>query len=345
MAAETIEIDGSQGEGGGQVLRTALAHSLHTRRPFRIVNVRAKRDKPGLLRQHLTSVLAAARLSNAEVSGAELGSSRIEFRPGALVPGDYEFAIGTAGSTSLVLQAVLPPLLVGAGRTRLRLFGGTHNSAAPPFEFFEQALAPLLRRMGAKLELELVRPGFYPAGGGEIVVTVEPVARLEPIELLERGAGRSHRALVRISNLRREIGAVELIGVEHVLGWPASEGRIESSRDALGPGNAVLLFVECEHVTEVFSSFGERGLPAERVGMAVAQEAKAWLDAGAPVGMHLADQLLVPLAMAGGGSFRASEATDHARTVVDVVNRFVDVSISIEERATGDVRFAVAKRA
>jgi RNA 3'-terminal phosphate cyclase (ATP) len=342
MAAETIEIDGSQGEGGGQILRTALALSMHARRPFKMTAIRARRDKPGLLRQHLTSVLAAAKLSGAEVVGAELGSLELEFRPGALVPGDYEFSIGTAGSTTLVLQAVLPPLLVGAGRTRLRLVGGTHNSAAPPFEFFEQALAPLLRRMGAKLELELIRPGFYPAGGGEIVVTIEPVARLEPIELLERGAGRSHRALVRISNLRREIGAMELTGVEHVLGWPAEEGRIDFTRNALGPGNAVLLFVECEHVTEVFSSFGERGLPAERVGMTVAQEAKAWLASGAPVGLHLADQLLVPLAMAGGGTFRASEATEHARTVVDVVRRFADVSIALDERAAGDVRFTIA---
>ena len=132
-------------------------------------------------------------------------------------------------------------------------------------------------------------------------------------------------------------------------GWRRSEGRgitirrIDFTRNALGPGNAVLLFVECEHVTEVFSSFGERGLPAERVGMNVAQEAKAWLDSGAPVGMHLADQLLVPLAMAGGGAFRASEATDHARTVIDVARRFVDVSISVEERAKGDVHFAIAR--
>jgi RNA 3'-terminal phosphate cyclase (ATP) len=344
MSAGTIEIDGSEGEGGGQVLRAALALSLHTRRPFRITQVRAKREKPGLLRQHLTAVQAATKLSNATVAGAELGSKELEFRPGPLVPGDYEFPIGSAGSTTLVLQAILPPLLVTSGRTRVRLTGGTHNPAAPPFEFLDLALAPLLRRMGAKLELELARPGFHPAGGGEITVVVDGVARLERIELLERGATRSRRALVRISNLRREIGAIELKCIEKTLGWPAQDGRIETTRNALGPGNAVLLIVECEHLHEVFTGFGERGVPAERVGAIASEAAKAWLDADAPVGMHLADQLVVPMAIAGGGTFRASHVTEHARTVVDVARKFVDVAIAIEERGADDFRFAIGGR-
>ena len=335
MSAETIEIDGAQGEGGGQILRTALALSMHARQPFKMTAIRARRDKPGLLRQHLTSVLAAAKLSGAEVVGAELGSLELEFRPGALVPGDYEFSIGTAGSTTLVLQAVLPPLLVGPGRTRIKLTGGTHNSAAPPFEFLQLTLAPLLRRMGARLELELVRPGFYPAGGGELIVTVDPVPKLEPLTLLERGAIRGQRALVRLSNLRRYIGEIELSAVERVLGWPVAEGRIDLTRNALGPGNAVLLIVECEQVTEVFSSFGERGLPAEKVGARVAEEAKRWIAAGAPVGMHLADQLVVPLALAGGGEFATSEVTEHARTVAGIVTRMAGVATRTESREDG----------
>lgn len=161
-----IVIDGSEGEGGGQVLRTSLALSLITGKPFRIENLRAKRDKPGLLRQHLTAVHAAVQVGDAAVEGASLGSTALTFVPRALRAGDYSFAIGTAGSTMLVLQTVLLPLVLAGGSSTLELEGGTHNPSSPPFDFVERAFLPLLRRMGAEIEIELVRPGFHPAGGG-----------------------------------------------------------------------------------------------------------------------------------------------------------------------------------
>src|SRR4051812_15499079 len=163
-----IEIDGSEGEGGGQILRSALSLSICTGQPFRIVKVRANRDKPGLMRQHLTAVKAAAEICAGDVDGAELGSRALTFRPGKLAAGDYSFAIGTAGSCTLVLQTVLPPLLAAAGESRVRITGGTHNPAAPPFDFLLRSFLPQVVRMGADVSLELVTPGFFPRGGGEI---------------------------------------------------------------------------------------------------------------------------------------------------------------------------------
>src|SRR5262249_42087340 len=157
------------------------ALSLVTQRPFRIERIRAKRKKPGLLRQHLTAALAAARIGCAEMIGAELGASALEFRPQGVVPGDYTFSVGTAGSATLGLQTILPPLLVARAPWRLVLEGGTHNPQAPPWDFLERAFLPLIRRMGPRVETTLERHGFYPAGGGRFRVAIEPVARLAPL--------------------------------------------------------------------------------------------------------------------------------------------------------------------
>jgi RNA 3'-terminal phosphate cyclase (ATP) len=163
--ADMLTIDGSQSEGGGQVLRSSLALSLVTGRPFAIENIRAGRKKPGLLRQHLTAVLAAAEVSAAEVEGAALASRRLLFRPGRVRAGDYAFRVGTAGSATLVLQTVLPALLLAEGESTLTLEGGTHNPMAPPVDFLENAYLPLVNRLGPRVKVQLVRPGFYPAGG------------------------------------------------------------------------------------------------------------------------------------------------------------------------------------
>src|SRR6185369_9596371 len=182
-----VAINGAEGEGGGQVLRTALALSLITGTPFRIDNIRAKRKSPGLLRQHLTAVNAAAEVGGASVDGASLGSASLTFVPRAIRAGEYSFAIGTAGSTMLVLQTILLPLALADGNSTIELEGGTHNPAAPPFDFVQQAFLPLLRRMGAEVEIELVRPGFYPAGGGRIIVKIAPAKRLGRLEIESRG--------------------------------------------------------------------------------------------------------------------------------------------------------------
>ena len=192
-----ISIDGTFGEGGGQILRTALGLSLFTGQPFRIEKIRAGRRNPGLLRQHLTAVKAASKIGQAEVTGVNIGSTQLTFTPGRVAPGSYHFAVGTAGSATLVLQTVLPALLTSDDQdrqTHLTLEGGTHNPFAPPFDFLAKAFLPLLERMGARIEARLERYGFYPAGGGRFEIAITPVKKLEPIELNERGKILNRRA-------------------------------------------------------------------------------------------------------------------------------------------------------
>ena len=218
-----IIIDGSQGEGGGQILRTSLALSLVTGQPFRLEQIRAGRQKPGLLRQHLTAVEAAKTVAVAEVIGAVLGSQTLEFRPGAVTPGNYRFAVGTAGSATLVLQTILPPLLTANGTSTLTLEGGTHNPFAPPFDFLAHCFVPLIRRMGPTIELELLRPGFFPAGGGKFHARIEPVKQLARFDLLERGTVRQRQARAIISKLPAQVADRELAVVREQLGWREDE--------------------------------------------------------------------------------------------------------------------------
>ncbi len=327
--SELIHLDGTRGEGGGQILRSALCLSLCTGRPFRIDGIRARRRKPGLLRQHLTAVQAATRIGEAEVEGDAMGSSSLTFRPRAIRAGAYRLAVGTAGSTMLVLQTVLPALLRADGPSTLELSGGTHNPFAPPFGFLLGAFLPQLARMGAQVQAELIRPGFYPAGGGIARVTVEPCGALEPLELLERGEIVARRARALVANLPREIGERENAVVRRKLGWSESETEVVEVEDSVGPGNLLSLELESEHVTEVFTGFGERKRRAEKVaGMAV-QEVQRYLGANVPVGEHLADQLLIPMALAGGGRFRSVPASLHTRTNAEVIETFLPVRIDV----------------
>lgn len=326
-AAEMLSLDGSIGEGGGQILRTAIACSLLTGVPFRIEKIRAARRKPGLLPQHLAAVTAAAEIANAETEGAILGSKTLTFQPGEVRAGGYHFDIGTAGSTGLVLQTVLVPLLSSDEESQLVIEGGTHNEGAPPFEFLALSFAALLRRMGADLTLSLERPGFYPVGGGRIRVRVGK-ANWRRLELRERGAIRSVRASALVSRLPLSIAQRELAVVEQTLGW-SEECLTASAVEADGPGNALILVVESEQVTEVFTGFGRRGLPAEEVASKAVEETRRYLDAGVAVDMHLADQLLVPLTQSGGGSFFTVEPSTHFASNADVIGRFFDVDLEI----------------
>ena len=328
-----ITIDGSAGEGGGQVLRTALALSLVTGTPFRIVNVRARRQKPGLLRQHLAAVRAAATIGRADVEGDALGSSEVVFRPRGIEHGSFELSIGSAGSTTLVLQTVLPALLRAAGPTTIAIEGGTHNPLAPPFEFVADAFAPVLARMGAKLSLSLVRHGFAPAGGGRIEATIEP-SSLAPVAILERGPLVARRARAIVASVPFSVAKRELAVVERELGIGGADARAETV-DAGGPGNAVLITIAHRDVTEVIASYGARGVPAERVAADACREAARYLATETPVGVHLADQLILPMALAGGGTIRTTEPSQHTRTQLDLVPRFVGASFRSAQEEGG----------
>jgi len=327
-----LTIDGSIGEGGGQILRSALALSIVTGTPFRIDKIRANRDNPGLARQHLTAVESAATLCGANVDGAELRSTALTFVPGRVKPGDYTFSVGSAGSTTLVLQTVLPALLVGTEPSTLTLEGGTHNPFAPPLDFLEKSFLPVINRMGPKIDIALEQPGFAPRGGGRFIVTIEPVTKLARVDLPSRGAVRRRLARAVVAGLPRAIAERELATVEKILGWRRDEQEVVELPEAYGPGNIVTLEVESEHITEVFAGVGRRGVRAETVASDAANSCKRYLAApDVPVGDCLADQLLLPMALAGGGSYKTLALTRHAATNIEVIRMFLDVPVATRE--------------
>jgi RNA 3'-terminal phosphate cyclase (ATP) len=338
-----LVLDGSIGEGGGQVLRTALGLAALTGQALRVENVRAGREKPGLLRQHLTSVQAAAAICGADVSGAELGSQLVTFVPGPVRPGEYRFSIGTAGSTTLVVQTVLPALMTAGAPSLLTTEGGTHNPSAPCFEFLRDTFAPQLLRSGPRLALTLFRHGLHPFGGGILDARVTPVPQLAPLSLLTRGELRRVRALACISHLPQHVATRELRVIATRLSSTPVVTEIVDWPDARGAGNVLLVQVEHEHITETITAFGARGLPAEDVGERAAAEALRYLAGDAPAGEHLADQLLLPLALAGG-EFRALGLTGHARTNLQVIERFLPARFQVTEEPRGTVRVRVEPR-
>ncbi len=325
-----IEIDGAQGEGGGQILRSALSLSMITGQPFRLTSIRAGRDKPGLLRQHLLAVQAAAAICGARTTPVALGASSLEFTPGTIRGGDYRFAIGSAGSCTLVLQTLLPALLHADAPSTVRISGGTHNNMAPPVHFLQRAYGRILAQMGADTQIELQRYGFAPAGGGEVLATVQP-ACLRPIELLQRGERQAGFAESVVAGVHVNVAQRELERVADGMGWSGKQLRIVGLPADQGPGNVLLLTLEHEHVTEVFSSFGEKSLLAESVAKRLLNEVRAYLKTDAAVGEHLADQLLLPMALAGGGAFSCSKVSQHALTNADVIARFLPVRINFEK--------------
>lgn len=331
-----IEIDGSQGEGGGQVLRTALTLSMITGQPFRIANIRANRPKPGLMRQHLASLRAAAAISGAKVEGDALGSTSLAFEPGRIQPGVYDFHVGTAGSSTLVLQTVVPALLYAPGQSVVHVSGGTHNPKAPPAEFLQRAYGRAMADMGAQLEFHLERAGFYPAGGGAVRATVQPLQEWRQLNLIERGERREAYAESLVAAVPAGVASRELESVAKAMGWTDQQLRFQPLPNDWGPGNALLLTLDHEHVTEVFVAFGEKARRAEEVARDAVAQARRYIASGAAVSEHLADQLLVPMALAGGGSFTMDVVSQHSLTNAEVIARFlpVDIAFARDERSS-----------
>ncbi|MGH8075847.1 MAG: RNA 3'-terminal phosphate cyclase [Lysobacter sp.] len=334
---EMIELDGAA--GGGQLLRTALSLSLCTGIGFTMQQIRAKRSRPGLMRQHLTAVNAARDISHARVHGAELGATSLRFEPGTVVAGEYRFATGTAGSTTLVLQTVLPALWHCNAPSKLRLNGGTHNPMAPSADFIADSYLPVLRRMGVDAALELECHGFYPAGGGVLHATVEPCAQLQRCVFDSRGELASIEATALLSALSASIGHRELSVVGKRLGLDEAALQLHSVRPAVGPGNALLVRVRHAAHTETFTGYGERGVPAEKIAERLADEVRAYLDSDACIGEHLSDQLLLPMALAAGGEFTTTAPSDHLRSNAALIEKFLPVEIDCEQ--VGENRWKV----
>ena len=331
-----LEIDGSMGEGGGQVLRTSLAVSLLTGVAIRIVKVRQGRPKPGLARQHLTALRAAQAVGRARVEGDFVGSRQVTFDPGSVEGGEYVFDVETAGSSTLVFQTVLLPLLLRAKRPSTLVFrGGTHNPMAPPFHFLQQVFVPHLRSLGAKVELHFKNYGLYPRGGGEFHARIEPCAGLSALELLERGPLLAHEGHFIVAGL--DVRIAEREAQAYASFWEHTRVQAEHA-GATGPGNVAMASLLFDRGSELITLFGARGISAEQVASNLATEAQAFIDSAVPVGEHLADQLLLPMLFGAGGSFRTCPLSRHSRTQIELLHQLTGKTIEVEQaRATAKV--------
>lgn len=340
VAAGPVVIDGSHGEGGGQILRSALTLALHTQRATRVESIRAGRSRPGLRPQHLTAVRAAATIGHAELEGDELGSQEITLSPkGVVEPGEYAFDVtnvaegGSAGSIGLVLQTVLLPLSLAGGSSRVTLRGGTHVAWAPSVSYLQHVFLPTVARMGIDVQIELTQWGFYPAGGGVAEVTINGrEGALKPISLLERGKVERIWGIAAVTNLPSHIPQRMANRAHNVLQEEGLDAHVEARRlRGTGPGAGISLFTEYEHVVAGFTAYGRKGLPAEHVAESVCEDLLAHHRRGAPVDPHLADQLVLPMALAGGeSSLVTSKITRHLVTNVWAAKQFLGIAASVE---------------
>lgn len=335
-----IQIDGSQGEGGGQVLRTSLTLSLLTQQPIEVVNIRAKRRKPGLLRQHLTCVRAAREICGGDVVGDELGSSRIEFTPAKVKSGNYHFAISTAGSTSLVCQTILLPLAFADGQSTVLFEGGTHNGLSPSVSFLQWSFLPVLNNMGLQTELEFEKYGFNPAGGGKWRLTINPVEKLMPFELDEDSLAQDEENKVTdladklsvtaiVSQLPESIATRELKTVAKILEVPDVPQQLVVA-ETPGPGNTLIIRWQHQCHSSVFERVGEFGTSAEKVAKRTVGKLKKSLRTGVLVEEHLADQLLLPMVLAGVGKFTTTEPSLHTNTNIQVIKQVTGFDIKVK---------------
>lgn len=331
-----LEIDGSYGEGGGQLLRLAVALSAITGIRARITNIRARRDKPGLAPQHLAGVHAVGELCSAKIEGLSLRSQEIVFEPVKLRGGDYRFDIGTAGSITLVLQALLPVMLAAHLSCKVHIIGGTDVRQAPPVDYLREVLIRLIERLGARITLHVLRRGYYPRGGGEVEVAVRP-ARLVSMIFENAGLRKAIRGVSHVANLPEHIAlrmkqaALERLGVYGA--DTAIETQVLDREAAFGPGGAIVCWVESEHTVLGAARVAERGVPAEVLGEAVGAELVADLAAGAALDKHATDQILIYLALAGGGSFSTREVSLHAQTAMWLIEQFLPVAFDVSESA------------
>lgn len=334
---EPVRIDGSYGEGGGQVLRTSLSLAAITGRTVEIFNIRAGRSKPGLQPQHLASVRAAGELCGARLAGAAVGSVFLRFEPGTPPShSNFTFDIGTAGATTLVTQTALLPLALRGGAS-FTVTGGTHVPHSPPAEYLEAVYLPILRRAGLDCSARYERAGFFPRGGGQLNVKIGEGGRLSPLDLTERGRLLSLRAYVITAGLAEHVSLRGVAAVEKFMkgvGRPVTVARRE--KDALNPGAAVVVTAECEGGLVGFSDIGERGKAMERVAEEPCQAFMAWWRSGAACDEHLADQLVLPMALTPGESrWTTSAVTEHLRTVLWVAGHFLPLESGLEEREDG----------
>lgn len=329
--------------GGGQILRSSLTLAMLTGQAFRLTNIRGARAKPGLARQHLTCVRAAAEVCEAAVDGAGMGSTEIIFHPGKVRAGSYHFAIGTAGSTTLLAQTLLPALWSADGPSSLTLEGGTHNPMAPPFDYLTRVYLPVLARMGLTVEASLERYGFVPAGGGRLHFRLPGGQNPAPLEIMDRGEEKERRIDCLSVKVAPEVARKETAALRSRLDWPEDTITIDSPDHSDCPGNVLAAEISYTHLTERVSAFGAYGKTSKRVAHEVAKMMQGYLDSGAVVGRHLADQILLPLALAGAGKFHTAALSNHSKTNRHVIESFLPLRFRCEPEWRGCQLVSVEK--
>jgi len=329
---ETIFIDGSMGEGGGQILRTSLALSCITGKRLHIENIRSARRNPGLAKQHLSCVRAACQICNGKSHGAAKGSKVLDFQASPVHSGDFRFDIGSAGSTSLVTQTLLPALFLADKPSTITVTGGTHNPLAPPFDFLSETFLPAIKTAGFQGDCKLLRHGFFPAGGGKITLRLQPWQKQsnQTINLCDSGQEFRINARIYSAKLPTHIAHRQQ---KLLLQSGLNIQNIEYAevRDSQGPGNAVCILLCCNKRTTVFTAFGMRGKPSEQVISEVVNLARHFIDSGAAVDHFLADQLLLYMAIANGGCFTIDRISAHTKTNMEVIKKFLPIDFIIEQ--------------
>ena len=345
---DLVEIDGSFGEGGGQILRTSLALSLITSRPLRLSRIRANRPKPGLAAQHLRAVEAAAAISSGTVEGAALGSTEIAFVPGEVVPGRYTFEIGTAGATSLVLHTLYLPLALAGGPSELVIRGGTHVAWSPTFHYLRDQWRPALALIGLDVEVEIRTAGYYPKGGGEILARIFHRAAVKPLKLSREAPAESATVTVVSTRLPEHVAQRQADTAQKLLEKEGLETKVRiEGFDGVAPGTATHIRIAAGRGGGMFTALGEPGLRAEKVASWCAAQATAFVRADAALDKYLADQLILPLALADGSSeYTTNEITEHLVTNADVVSEFLPVDIDVvgDKGAPGRLTITPADR-
>lgn len=327
-----IELDGSRGEGGGQVLRSSLTLSLATGRDMRIHNIRAKRPKPGLRAQHLQAVRAAAEIGNAEVEGDTMGSQSVTFRPGEITAGSFHFKIGTAGATTLVLQSIFIPLSMAEAISEVVITGGTHVKWSPCFHYLDWHWLTYLRQLGYHADMTLEAAGFYPRGGGRLRARIRPMGPLSPIRLVHRGDLVHIQGLSAVSNLPISIAERQRRQTRRRLaGMGCPHEVVIQNIPSTNKGTLLILLARFEHSQVCYFGLGERGKPAELVADEAVDALDAFLATDGAVDEYLADQMLLPLALAPGDSvFRTSKVTRHLLTNAEVIRAFTPTQIEVD---------------
>jgi RNA 3'-terminal phosphate cyclase (ATP) len=345
-----IELDGAMGEGGGQILRTSLALSLLTKKPFHLRNIRAKRSKPGLQAQHLSSVQAASAVGQGKLRGASLGSTDLFFEPGEVSAGAYHFRIGTAGATSLVLHTVYLPLALAAGPSTVTIEGGTHVKASPCFHFLQSTWRGYMATLGLGVELRMLRPGFFPRGGGLIEArlagdwkpTVDLTLRVRQEQHAERDDCGKPVIYSAVAGLPESIARRQAERAYQELKRNKLKADVQYETWDGGPGTMLAVELPTRPVPTLFFGLGERGKPAERVADEAVKQVLAFVRAKPPgIDAHSADQILLPLAVSpGAAEFRVAEITQHLLTNIATIGQFLEREIACEgtEGDAGNVK-------